>query len=174
MNKYREMINVVLLPEIFDAVVWPVITYPTCSIKENSLISYEIDDCVIRFYPGLCVDELSINEKKSQVSKYLKYFEEYFVYACSVSIEARVIYYNNKVYKGKFRIIYQPLDVWINDVDPLFNLSVKELKSIKICRHIQFIPKLEYKELFLSVLNKVDKSEIDKYKNYMSIYNYAA
>ena len=172
-KKFEDMLNVVLLPEIFKPINFPLINYPTISVKQTYVHYDNLIDGNVKFYPENFIDELSINNKTLNTTKGTKYMKEAYVYACSIQIYAKFVYHDKKGYKNSFRKIHQPDFSWDEEKKTLWEFNVKGLEKIVITRHIQFINKPEYKELFESSVSLPDPDDIIHYNHYLSIYNYA-
>jgi hypothetical protein len=173
MDKDLDLLNVVLFPEFFEPIEWPISFYPTYSTKQKTLIDKAIPNCNVSIYPGKDSEEIVINDIKIDIMKNKKYMKEKFIYACSIIISADNILFEKKNYKNVIRIIYEPINEFRLDTERDFNFYCKNLKEINITRHIQFIPHPQYSYLFQTKKKKVDKDEIDKFYYYLNLYKHA-
>jgi hypothetical protein len=169
---HQDLLNVVLFPEIFEPLTWPIIFFPTKSVKQKKEIHFLSKNSNVIIYPGKFNSELNVNNEIYHLLKGEKYMKEKYIYACVIYIQAKRIRWNKNVYDNVLRVIYTPSDNWGEDISSQFNFTCIELQSIKIIRHIQFIPHNIYKELFdTSYSNQLDI--VGKFRNYLNFYKHA-
>lgn len=169
------MLNVVILPEIFDPIFWPNTYQPCTSTKQVYLYKTMFKNCSITFDPNKISDELIITDIESKkqtvenVAKNTKYFKNYFVYACSIQIKALIINNLKNTFRESYREIYIP-DIYTSN-PTVFNFFCQGLFEIKITRHIQFTPYVLYKEIFEPQLHNLKIAyDIDNIKEGYSYF----
>jgi hypothetical protein len=172
------MTNIVLNPESTKPMFWPIFKYP-CNICKQSYINiYDKMNYLVEFTPGIHNNELKLNNVNYNICRYNYMMNQVITTACSMKIYAKYILYNNKKYYDSYRLIYIPFHddktniLGIKDIETIWKLECINLDRIEIYRHLQFITKIEYNELFESTVNYNGFTDFNQYKDYMNYYIY--
>ena len=173
MTNYFDLLNVVLFPEFFDPITYKISYLPSHTTKQKYILYKNVQEGVIVFYPGINTNELMINMDQYQIMKNKQFMDKVHICACSIIIYADIIIVNKNVYKNEYRTIYQPINEFKMDENTKMVIEFKNLRQIKIYRHVQFIPYQEYNEIFIKKQSVIDKENIEKFYNYLNLYKYA-